>query len=312
MTCIDQADMEAEHTEALIAPTISMILPVYNGGRYLRMALDSIFSQSFQDFELVAVDDCSTDETPLILAEYAARHPRMRVITNEVNRKLPASLNVGFRAARGQWFTWTSDDNILHPDMLRQLLAATEEHAEADIYYADFCVIDDSGRITRRETVSTPDDLVFGNVVGCCFLYRREVDRVIGGYDESLFGVEDYDFWLRSARHGFRFQPVNQELYFYRRHDGSLTNVLSGRVHALAATIMLREISVLPRSRRRAMAYINLASNDPYTLRWNLVWQAFRDDPASVFRQWRNIAHWLKFSLKVRIDAMRARRQPGR
>ncbi len=62
-------------------PLISLVLPVYNGERYLRGALDSIFAQTFSDFELIAVDDCSTDTTPAILAEYAARHPNMQVVT---------------------------------------------------------------------------------------------------------------------------------------------------------------------------------------------------------------------------------------
>ena len=84
------------------APLISLVLPVYNGERYLRDALDSIFAQSFTDFELIAVDDCSTDATPAILADYAARHPNMQVVTNAQNRKLPASLNNGFHLARGK------------------------------------------------------------------------------------------------------------------------------------------------------------------------------------------------------------------
>ena len=115
------------------APLISLVLPVYNGARYLPLALDSIFAQSFTDFELIAVDDCSTDATPAILADYAARHPNMRVLTNQANSKLPASLNNGFRAARGRWFSWTSDDNLLHPDTLEQL-ASEAAGDSADIF----------------------------------------------------------------------------------------------------------------------------------------------------------------------------------
>jgi glycosyltransferase involved in cell wall biosynthesis len=284
------------------APLVSLVLPVHNGARYLAEALDSILAQSFADFELIAVDDCSSDASPGILADYAAREPRMRVITNARNLKLPASLNAGFRAARGRWFSWTSDDNVLHPDMLAELTAATAAAPAADIYYADFCVIDDDGRVVRRETVAPPEDMVFGNVVGCCFLYRREVDRALGGYDETLFGVEDFDFWLRAARAGFRFSPVRKQLYSYRRHGGSLTDTHSRRIHGLAAGLMLREIAALPRSARRARAYLNVASNDPYTWRWSLVWQALRDDPATVVRQRRELGRWLRYSLGRRLQ----------
>lgn len=283
------------------APTVSIVVPVYNGARFLREALDSILSQTFTDFELIAVDDRSTDETPAILAEYAAREPRLRVIANPVNLKLPASLNVGFAAARGQWFTWTSDDNVLDPAMLDCLLGAATEGQGADVVYAGFRVIDDAGRVLRRESVADPADMVFGNVVGCCFLYRREMDRVLGGYDETLFGVEDYDFWVRAARHGFLFRPVDAELYSYRRHERSLTSTRSRSIHRLAAQVMLREIAALPPSSRRAEAYVRLVCKDHYDRRWELLRRAWRDDRATVLAHWRELAGWLKYSVRVRL-----------
>jgi glycosyltransferase involved in cell wall biosynthesis len=242
----------ADADEPATSPEISIVLPVHNGARYLEAALDSIFSQSFADFELIAVDDCSTDETPRILADRAAREPRMRVLTNAANRKLPGSLNIGFRAARGRWLTWTSDDNILHPDMLRELLAATQAMPDADIYYANFRIIDAEGNARSLERVSTPDNLIFRNVVGCCFLYRRAVDSANAGYDEELHGAEDYDFWLRAARNGMRFQPIDRELYFYRRHDESLTDRLSPAILGLVVKLKLREIELCqgPRAAR--------------------------------------------------------------
>ncbi len=131
------------------APAISLVLPVYNGERFLREALDSIFAQSFTDFELIAVDDCSTDETPQILADYAARFPQMRVHTNAVNSKLPASLNNGFRLARGAYFSWTSDDNIMRPNMLERLLVTALENPDCGIIHSDFTLIDEDGTFGR-------------------------------------------------------------------------------------------------------------------------------------------------------------------
>lgn len=295
-----------ELSEGVDAPAISIVLPVYNGARYLAAALNSIFSQSFTDFEVIAVDDCSTDETPRILADRAAVEPRMRVLTNAANRKLPGSLNIGFKAARGRWLTWTSDDNILHADMLRELLAATQGMPGADIYYANFRIIDSEGKARSLERVSTPDDLIFRNVIGCCFLYRREVDGANGGYDEKLHGAEDYDFWLRAARNGMRFQPIDRELYFYRRHSESLTDRLSPAIHDLVANLKLREIEGLPRSARRALAYIRAACCDPYTLRWKLVWRGFLDHPATLLGQWRDLLRWLRHCVRVRIEAARS------
>lgn len=283
------------------APAVSLVLPVHNGERYLREALDSIFAQSFADFELIAVDDCSTDRSAAILAEYGAREPRMRVLTNTVNLKLPASLNRGFAEARGKWFGWTSDDNILRPNMLARLLEAARAHPDCDVIYSDYVVIDDRGNAVERRTVAPAEDLVLGNVVGCSFLYRAEVDRALGGYDENLFGLEDYDFWLRAAPR-FRFHPLHEDLYLYRRHAGSLTSERGRQIRKMTARLMKREIDALPAGPRRAAAYVNLCCRDPYTLRSWLLWLALRDDPATLKRERDAIVRWLRYSIKLRLQ----------
>ena len=283
------------------APTISLVLPVHNGERYLREALDSILAQTFADFELIAVDDCSTDATPAILAEYAAREPRMRVLTNATNLKLPASLNRGFAEARGRWFGWTSDDNVLRPNMLARLLDAAEARPDCDVVHSDYMVIDELGNVVERRSVAPAEDLVLGNVVGCSFLYRAEVDRALGGYDENLFGLEDYDFWLRAARR-FRFLPLHEDLYLYRRHDSSLTTKRGRQIRRMAARLMKREIDVLPAGPRRAAAYVNLCCRDPFTLRPWLLWLALRDDPATVRREREPIGRWLRYAVRLRLQ----------
>ena len=293
-------DMVDADKGSLPAPAISLVLPVYNGERYLAEALDSIFAQSFTDFELIAVDDCSSDATPRILADYAARHPNMRVMRNAQNAKLPATLNNGFREARGAWFSWTSDDNTLDPDMLTRLYAAAQA-GDADIYYADFRFIHADGEVTGSCRAGEPHEIVVGNPIGCCFLYRREVDEALGGYDEALFGVEDYDFWLRAERAGFHFQTIHEELYSYRRHGGSLTSTRAKHIYGLSGPIMLESIEQLPKSPWRAFAYLNLATRDPYHLRWGLLARAWRDHPPTVMGNLRKVASWLRFALSVRL-----------
>ncbi|KLI65303.1 glycosyltransferase family 2 protein [Aurantiacibacter marinus] len=297
-----------DSAQAGVLPTISIVLPVYNGARFLRPALDSVFAQTFGDFELIAVDDCSTDATPSILAEYAARDPRMRVITNPANCKLPASLNTGFAQARGQWLTWTSDDNLLLPEMLAQLLDAASGNPQADIIHADYRVIDENGDERARVTTGPDHDLVIDNTIGCCFLYRREVDTALGGYDEGLFGVEDYDFWLRARDHGFSFRRLASAPYLYRRHDGSLTDTRARRIHALLHERLAGVVSSLPRSRQRARARIRLVTRNPYTFRPHLLFAACIDSPAMVAGQWRTILRWLRTSLGVRARGLLGQR----
>lgn len=286
-----------------MVPTISLILPVYNGERFLREALDSIFAQSFTDFELIAVDDCSSDATPQILAEYAAREPRMRVHTNAVNSKLPASLNNGFRLARGTYFSWTSDDNVLRPNMLQRLLEELTAHPDCAIVHSDFTLIDENGTHLDYIPVDPADELIYGNAIGCSFLYRREVDAALNGYDEGLFGIEDYDFWLRAARQ-FKFHTLHEDLYLYRRHGGSLTSARAKHIHALAAQVMQREIDALPPSPYRANAYVRLVCRDPYKMRFGLLRKAYRDDPATVWRDKWKILRWMRYALKSYLIAI--------
>ena len=92
-------------------PLISIVLPSYNGARYVCESIDSCLRQSYHNWELIIVDDASTDDTPSIIAEYVARDHRIRSIRNAVNRRLPGSLNIGFADASVQFLTWTSDDN---------------------------------------------------------------------------------------------------------------------------------------------------------------------------------------------------------
>lgn len=282
------------------APLVSLVLPVHNGARFLAQALDSILAQTFTRFELIAVDDCSTDETPALLAAYAARDPRIRVLTNARNRKLPGSLNAGFALARGRWLGWTSDDNVLRPQMLERLLAAAEANPGCDVVHADYTLIDAAGAEQGRVAVGAAEDLVFGNCIGCCFLYRAEVDRALGGYDEGLFGLEDYDFWLRAARR-FRFHALHEDLYLYRRHEGSLTNSRARQIHAMAARAMAGEIARLPRGPRRALAWVNLCCRDHYTMRPWLLLKALRDDPAALAREKGRIWRWLRYCLRLRL-----------
>jgi glycosyltransferase involved in cell wall biosynthesis len=203
-------------------PTVSIVLPVHNGARFLREAIDSCLAQLFRDFELIAVDDCSNDATPEILAEYACRDSRIRPIRNDTNLGLPRSLNRGFAAATGRYFTWTSDDNRLRPAALTTLTAILDRRPEVDVVYSDYSVIDESGAVVALRRVSPIDRVALANCVGASFVYRRAVHEALGGFDAGKPLVEDYDFWLRAAGR-FGFEPVAIDLYEYRLHARSLS-----------------------------------------------------------------------------------------
>ena len=204
------------------APIISCVLPTYNGAKYLQKALDAISSQDFESFEVLIVDDCSTDETPTIAQAHCHRDSRFRVIRNSRNLKLPASLNAGFREARGKYWTWTSDDNFHQPNAFRILSETLERRSEVGLVYTDQILVDEFGQVTQHARAIAPGMLVFGNTVGASFLYRKAVAEQAGEYDENLFLAEDFDYWLRISQTSL-IARLHEPIYNYRFHSGSLT-----------------------------------------------------------------------------------------
>ena len=205
---------------------VSVVLPVYNGEKDLEAAIDSVLQQSYSDLELILVNDCSTDGTADIIKKAVEKDSRVCSITNQTNQKLPESLNIGFRQARGDFFTWTSDDNRYDRDAIRVMVEALEQDKDAVLVYCDYTPVDAEGKVleecTQQKEKGNSEDMIRGNQVGACFLYRREVAEKVGEYDKNLFLVEDYDYWLRIFEAG-KMIHVNQKLYFYQVHAGSLT-----------------------------------------------------------------------------------------
>jgi glycosyltransferase involved in cell wall biosynthesis len=222
-------------------PLVSIVLPTYNGSRYIREAIESCLSQTFPDFELIVVDDCSTDATPEIVREYVGRDRRVRYIRHEINRKLPGGLNTGFAAARGGFLTWTSDDNLYRPQFLERMVATLQAHPEAGLVYSSLMAIDENGIPWKRVDPEPPPHLLLRNCVLASFLYRRAVRDAVGAYDPAMFLCEDYDYWLRIYAR-FPIVPLCEDLYLYRDHSGALTTQHPrARVEAVLRVLLKNE-----------------------------------------------------------------------
>lgn len=201
---------------------VSIVLPVYNGAAHIVKSIDSIIAQTYQNWELIIVNDCSTDNTFEICNGYVAKDSRIKLISNPVNLKLPNSLNVGFDHATGDFFTWTSDDNMYRPNAIEVLVKTLNNNPDFVMVYSDYTNIDGNGNVIGKALMSEPQFIVTGNVCGACFLYTSEVAKYVGRYDANLFLAEDYDYWMRIYRYG-KVKHITDDLYLYRRHVGSLT-----------------------------------------------------------------------------------------
>lgn len=206
-------------------PLISIILPVYNGEKFLANAINSCLAQTYSNFELIIVNDCSTDNTLQIIQDFQILDTRLKLINNTENLKLPKSLNIGHDAARGEFLTWTSDDNILKPNFLDCLYSSLVEENN-DLVFSNYDVIWNSGEVKRAQIAGPVEELIFGDVIGASFLYKKKVYKTLKGYNTDFFLVEDYYFFLKASLR-FNFKHLNKNLYQYRLHPNSLSSKIA-------------------------------------------------------------------------------------
>lgn len=208
-------------------PTVSVVIPCHNHGRYLNRAVRSVLAQTFDDWELVIVDDGSTDDSALISDELIRTHPerRMRLIRQE-NRGAPSARNTGIRATQGRYVLPLDTDDVIAPEMLEATVAVLDEHADVAIAYTDpFLFVDDA--VTPIPYLPRPEYdprlLLEQCIMLYCSLYRRGAWVTVGGYDETMLGAgEDWDFWIACAEHGLTARRVARPLFGYHHKPAGL------------------------------------------------------------------------------------------
>ena len=202
-------------------PLVSIILPTFNGSRYIRESIQSCLDQTHAHLELIIMDDGSRDNTVQIIRSF--QDPRLKLISLEKNQGHIHALNQGFAVSQGEYLTWTSDDNYYAPQAIKRMLEELTG-SKADFVYSRYNVIDESGNILRQGRSEDPAYLDIDNCVGGCFLYRRKVYETIGDFNQDAFLAEDYEYWLR-VRAKFKMQKIDVVFYSYREHPQSLTGV---------------------------------------------------------------------------------------
>lgn len=200
-------------------PKVSIILPTYNGAKYIKASIDSCLNQTYKNIELIIVDDGSIDKTKDIIEAY--NDERIKYIKHNKNLGLAEALNTGFANSTGEYLTWTSDDNIYAPNSIETMVNFLNTHSEIAFVYANFYFIDENGEVLQPQKVESPEKLKDRNCIGPCFLYRKEVHETIGDYNSKIKLAEDYEYWIRVFRK-FRMQNIIEFLYYYRLHHESL------------------------------------------------------------------------------------------
>ncbi len=214
------------------SPTVSVVLPVFNCEKYIGAAIDSIVTQTFHDFELVIVNDGSTDNTESIVQEFS--DPRIVYRKNEKNLGLIYTLNKGIEAARGKYIARMDSDDVSLPDRLHQQSEFLEQHPDVGIVATTIINIDEHDRqlgvweLDRktlshsiiRKTMLRENCISHPSVMGKAELFHRFP------YRPKQKNVEDYDLWLRLLANNIQFAKIANPLLLYRVHPSSVTSVI--------------------------------------------------------------------------------------
>jgi glycosyltransferase involved in cell wall biosynthesis len=203
---------------------VSVVIPCFNLGSYLDEAVDSVLAQTFQDFEIVVVDDGSTDEqTRRLLSDY--RKPRTRVIRSE-NRGLPAAKNLGLAQTTGPYVCMLDADDRLDPALLEKSVAALDGDPSVAFVSHWLRTFGDETWEWKPTRCDAPS-LLDVNTVNGAALVRRTALEAVGGFDESMRdGCEDWDLWIGLVERGFKGRILPEVLFHYRRRPESMSRTM--------------------------------------------------------------------------------------
>jgi len=215
-------------------PRVSVVVPAYNYGRFLQQTVDSLLDQTFEDLEVIVIDDASTDNTPEVMQRYA-EHPRVRSIRRPQNKGHIAAHNEGIELARGEFIAlMAADDFCLARDAVERQVAIFDAHPEVGMVYSAATLVDTQGHAFSVQRPFTADyispgmdefrRLLLGNyVTNSGTLVRKSAHDQLGGYDPRLPHAGDWELWLRIAAY-FSIAYIAESLFAYRIHSTNMSH----------------------------------------------------------------------------------------
>ena len=210
------------------SPSMSVIVPVRNSERYISESVNSVLSQTFADFELLVIDDGSSDATEAILAEFQKADPRLKVFKNP-GAGLVDALNHGIARASSELIARMDADDVCLPDRLQRQYDYLGVHPEIAAVGTQVRFIDEHGALTDEKIrlPESPQTIAEMLLKGCCLRHptvviRREALERLGGYRQELAYAEDYDLWLRMSEH-YALANLPETLLLYRVHAAQIS-----------------------------------------------------------------------------------------
>lgn len=207
-------------------PKISVIMPFHNCGQFLDSALKSILAQTFSDFELILINDASTDNSDEIVQKYLS-DPRIIYSKNQTNQGIVRNLNYGLSVARAEIIARMDGDDVAEIDRFAEQFKFLQDHLDISVVGCFVKIIDENGNEIDKRTKPTDfaeikkNLIVYSPVVHPAVMYRKSVINQLGGYRQQYIYVEDIDLWYRVGYSGHNISNVPKFLLKYRYHVGS-------------------------------------------------------------------------------------------
>lgn len=210
-------------------PLVSVIMPVYNAEKYVGGAIESILKQSYSNFELILIEDCSTDNTLNVIRNY--RDCRIRLFINESNQGISYSTNLGIENSQGKYIALMDDDDISMPHRLVREVCYLEEHSDIDVLGGHAAVIDAEGRylkmweMPRWNPSYNKATLLFEGVPFCngsVMIRKKFLEENHLRYQENCYGIQDHKFYVDCSKVG-KISAIGECILCYRLHGESET-----------------------------------------------------------------------------------------
>lgn len=274
--------------------TVSVIVPTYNTIAYLPDAIESILQQTFEDFEILLVNDGSTDST----AEWAKKitDPRVRYIEQN-NQGLSAARNTGLDLAQGRYVAFLDADDVWEPTKLDKQVALLETNPDIGMVHSWVWFMDGEGRSTGRiwktqaEGMALAHLLQRNDVAVLSALVRRECFARIGGFDIALRSLEDWDLWLRLAVND-SIAVIREPLAYYRQLPGSMSRNCEV-MEASFKTVIDRHFALAPQS-------LQFLRDRSYGSAYQcLAWKAIQSDRPDFDLAWAYYRSALRFNVRT-------------
>lgn len=226
------------------SPQVTVLMAVFNGARTVSEAIDSVLLQTFSDWEMVIVDDCSTDNTLEIVHQYAAGDDRIKIVLNSENMGLPKSLNRGLKEANGRFVSRLDADDRFLPELLSQQVEVFKDRKELSVLAAAYRYIDESGKKEEeRHPLCGSDALCLRLLFSCPIAHvgtmiRHSILDKVGGYseDSAYRYTEDWELWTRIILIGEI--DVLDEVLFEVRRGNTLTVTHNEKARLCAKNVM--------------------------------------------------------------------------